>query len=53
MEESNSPGDIFSAVAENTVQEVYGNGKNAEELLNELCENEELAKVSPPVLRFV
>ncbi|XWS20877.1 hypothetical protein CRYUN_Cryun30bG0006700 [Craigia yunnanensis] len=43
IEQSNSPSDIFHAVAENAVQ-VYGNGRNAEELLNELCSHEGLAK---------
>ena len=45
------PGDVFHAVAENAVQ-VYGNGRNAEELLNELCANEDLAKVSSSAMRF-
>ncbi|XWS25981.1 hypothetical protein CRYUN_Cryun27aG0114300 [Craigia yunnanensis] len=43
MEQSNSPGDVFHAVAENAVH-MYGNGWNAEDLLNELCGNEDLAK---------
>ncbi|TXG74787.1 hypothetical protein ES288_1Z010300v1 [Gossypium darwinii] len=43
IEQSNVPDDVFHAVAENAVQ-VYGNGRNAEELLNELCGNEGLAK---------
>ncbi|KAE8701885.1 Ubiquitin-like superfamily protein, putative isoform 2 [Hibiscus syriacus] len=34
--QSNQPGNVFHAVAENAVQ-VYGNGRNAEELLIELC----------------
>ncbi|XVF35871.1 hypothetical protein REPUB_Repub19eG0008800 [Reevesia pubescens] len=43
IEQSNSPSDVFHAVAENAVQ-IYGNGRNAEELLNELCGNEGLAE---------
>ncbi|XVE94459.1 hypothetical protein REPUB_Repub02eG0010500 [Reevesia pubescens] len=43
IEQSNSPSNVFHAVAENAVH-VYGNERNAEELLNELCGNEELAK---------
>ncbi|XP_052884276.1 uncharacterized protein LOC108452891 isoform X3 [Gossypium arboreum] len=43
IEQSNVPDDVFHAVAKNAVQ-VYGNGRNAEELLNELCGNEGLAK---------
>ncbi|KAK8580059.1 hypothetical protein V6N12_070347 [Hibiscus sabdariffa] len=43
IEQSDLPGNVFHAVAENAVQ-VYGDGRNAEELLNELCGNEGLAK---------
>ncbi|XWS24569.1 hypothetical protein CRYUN_Cryun28dG0114000 [Craigia yunnanensis] len=43
IEQSNLLSDVFHAVAENAVQ-VYGNGRNAEKLLNELCGNEGLAK---------
>ncbi|GMI83076.1 hypothetical protein like AT5G42220 [Hibiscus trionum] len=43
IEQSNLPGNVFHAVAENAV-EVYGDGRNADELLNELCGNEGLAK---------
>ncbi|XP_022769315.1 large proline-rich protein BAG6-like [Durio zibethinus] len=43
IEQSNSSGEVFQAVTENAVQ-VYGNGRNAEELLNELCGNQGLAK---------
>ncbi|GMI90699.1 hypothetical protein like AT5G42220 [Hibiscus trionum] len=43
IEQSNLPGNVFHAVAENAVQ-VYGNGRNAEQLLHELCGNEGLAK---------
>ncbi|OMO85453.1 Ubiquitin [Corchorus olitorius] len=43
IEQSNSPADVFHAVAETAVQ-VYGNGRNAEELLNELCGDEDLVK---------
>ncbi|OMP03007.1 Ubiquitin [Corchorus capsularis] len=43
IEQSNSPADVFHTVAETAVQ-VYGNGRNAEELLNELCGDEDLAK---------
>ncbi|KAE8684471.1 hypothetical protein F3Y22_tig00111129pilonHSYRG00100 [Hibiscus syriacus] len=43
MEQSSLPGNVFHAVAENAVQ-VYGDGRNAEELLNELCGDEGLAK---------
>ncbi|GMI91377.1 hypothetical protein like AT5G42220 [Hibiscus trionum] len=42
IEQFNSPGDVFHAVAENAVQ-VYGNGWNAE-LLSELCGDEGLAE---------
>ncbi|KAK6256961.1 hypothetical protein QUC31_000420 [Theobroma cacao] len=44
IEQSNSPDDVFHTVAENAVR-VYGNGRNAEELLNELCGDEGLAKL--------
>ncbi|KAE8682125.1 Ubiquitin-like superfamily protein, putative isoform 2 [Hibiscus syriacus] len=43
IEQSNLPGNVFHAVVENAVQ-VYGNGRNAEELLIELCGNEGLVK---------
>ncbi|XP_039041908.1 ubiquitin-like domain-containing protein CIP73 isoform X2 [Hibiscus syriacus] len=43
IEQTSLPGNVFHAVAENAVQ-VYGDGRNAEELLNELCGNEGLAK---------
>ncbi|KAK8692042.1 hypothetical protein V6N13_075526 [Hibiscus sabdariffa] len=43
IEQSDLPGNVFHAVAENAVQ-AYGDGRNAEELLNELCGNEGLAK---------
>lgn len=49
IEQSNSPDDVFHTVAENAVR-VYGNGRNAEELLNELCGDEGLAKVSSPAM---
>lgn len=51
IEQSNVPDDVFHAVADNAVQ-VYGNGRNAEELLNELCGNEGLAKVSCLAMRL-
>ncbi|KAG8493706.1 hypothetical protein CXB51_011734 [Gossypium anomalum] len=50
IEQSNVPDDVFHAVAENAVQ-VYGNGRNAEELLNELCGNEGLAKEYTEMLK--
>ncbi|KAH1065009.1 hypothetical protein J1N35_029996 [Gossypium stocksii] len=50
IEQSNVPDDVFHAVAENAVQ-VYGNGGNAEELLNELCGNEGLAKEYTEMLK--
>ncbi|XVE56243.1 hypothetical protein DITRI_Ditri03aG0222700 [Diplodiscus trichospermus] len=43
IEQSNFPSEVFRAVAENAVQ-VYGNWRNAEELLNELCGDEGLAQ---------
>nr|KJB59708.1 hypothetical protein B456_009G268000 [Gossypium raimondii] len=50
IEQSNVPDDVFHAVAENAVQ-VYGNGRNAEELLNELCGDEGLAKEYTEMLK--
>ncbi|MFQ6639980.1 hypothetical protein Gotur_015414 [Gossypium turneri] len=50
IEQSNVPDDVFHAVAENAVQ-VYGNGGNAEELLNELCGDEGLAKEYTEMLK--
>ncbi|XWS14398.1 hypothetical protein CRYUN_Cryun35bG0005900 [Craigia yunnanensis] len=51
IEQSNLPGDVFHAVAENAVL-VYGNGRNAEELLNELCANKDLAKEYTEMLQW-
>ncbi|TYI83176.1 hypothetical protein E1A91_D05G273400v1 [Gossypium mustelinum] len=51
VEQSSVPDDVFHAVAENAVQ-VYGNGRNAEELLNELCGDEGLAKEYTEMLKL-
>ncbi|KAG4147966.1 hypothetical protein ERO13_D05G256500v2 [Gossypium hirsutum] len=51
VEQSSVPDDVFHAVAENAVQ-VYGNGRNAEELLNELWGDEGLAKEYTEMLKL-
>ncbi|KAK8643013.1 hypothetical protein V6N13_012330 [Hibiscus sabdariffa] len=51
IEQSNLPGNVFHAVAENAVQ-VYGSGRNAEQLLHELCGNEGLAKEYTEMLQL-
>ncbi|GLT31332.1 hypothetical protein SLA2020_060750 [Shorea laevis] len=42
VEQCDSPGDIFHAVVENAVQ-LHGGGRNPEDLLDELCCDEDLA----------